>query len=234
MIDIPEDELEIKVARLSELSYELGLFLPVVRYRVMSILDGKVSDSRCGISRSWNRNAYNWIASQVQASPITSGTFGAGVLNIKDTGGTTRTTSQVLSLYYANASAETSLGYTGPINNDTRGIVVGTGTGAESFNDYKLGTKILSGVTAGTLSYQASASPATSYNAGSREFTVTWSRYFNNNTAGSINVGEIGIYSVMVSSWIMMVCRDLINPAIEVLPSASLYVEYTIILVYQG
>lgn len=231
-MNLSEEELEKKVNRLSTLSRRLGIFIPIARYKIVSILDGEVLDTREGISRSWNRNAYNWIASCMTFSYSVATTFGDGYLSFKSTAGTVLGAGAIfqVSSSSSNASNELQNGYAVGVNIDTTGIVVGTGVGPEIFNDYVLGTKILSGITAGTLSYQESYSPTKTWNAG--QYDVVWSRYFNNNTVSNIVVGEAGIYGKLYSGVVYMVCRDLVDPVVTVADGGQLYVEYTISLIY--
>ncbi len=196
-------------------------------------------------SRSWTRNAYNDIFCQLGSVNGNNSTFGGGYLNIKDTGGTVRYGAgmQGLSPFTSpssgsviNYETNTSYGYlsaAGAVN----GIVIGTGTGAESFEDYVLGTIIPNGTGAGQMSYIAGEAPIVTYDSGTKTLTVAWGRYFNNNSSGAIDVAESGIYSRQCygsqsPATITLVTRDLISPAVSVPVAGQLKITYTISLTY--
>lgn len=232
-----EDELETKLDRLTELSGELGLFVPAARYSITSISpSGEVVDQRDGISRSWVRNAYNYIAGMMTCNPLVTAAFGAGYLSMKAVAGT-MLTAAVPGFYLYSAGVvynyELNTGYAAFVDVSTRGIVVGSGGIAESFNDYKLASGILSGTTTGKLSYQVCSYPSGTYNAGTREYTITWQRYLNNNSGAQVNVSEIGIYAYVTFLGIpTMFCRDVVTPAIVVTDAGQLLVDYAITLTY--
>jgi hypothetical protein len=60
---------------------------------------------------------------------------------------------------------------------DTYGIVVGTGNAAEDNSDYKLGTKIAHGLTAGKLSYGPVSHVAPVVNGANVDYVMTRSYY---------------------------------------------------------
>ena len=160
-----EEELELKVNRLTDLSSELGLFVPVARYSVKSLSpEGEVIDTKAGISRSWTRNAYNWTAIVMTNNASVDG-YAPGYIGMMTTTG-----GHFHNIVYFTTFEGGSQGYSSPIDDSAGGIVVGSGVIPESFEDYKLGTIILSGVTTNKLSYQESLIPTTSYNAGTKEY----------------------------------------------------------------
>jgi len=230
--EITDEEYAAKVQELALLGMKLGVPVPYATYSVDVIKDGNVIDHREGYSRSWNRNFYNWLIAGVCHKTPDSTVFGAGYLSMKGIDGNMFSTGYIVR-FYVSASVynpETNTGYYGPINTSARGIVVGTGTGPEIFNDYALGTLIASGTGSGQLSYQESRNPTKTWNSGSSQFVVSWKRYFNNNSGASITVNEMGIYGYFDRSpYSYMVCRDKLSSGIELPDAAQLLATYNII-----
>jgi len=112
---------------------------------------------------------------------------GATTQSITDTGGVSRSIN-VFGQVRGDSTATTS----------TFGLVVGTGTNAESFSDTALQTQIAHGTTAGTLDYGASVVNQASSD--STSTTMICTRVFANSSGGSIAVTEIGVYWQIVDS----------------------------------
>ena len=99
-------------------------------------------------SHSWVRNAYNLMVCQSAAVASDSGVG----LAIVDTGGVTRSdgSTQPASGWSRSGSGNmriyvgSSYGFYAQAGVDNMGIVVGTGSGAENFDDYALGSRISS------------------------------------------------------------------------------------------
>jgi hypothetical protein len=179
--------------------------------------DGTVVHEHREKSNSWVRNAYNLMAALFLPAPaITSGAYGAGCLRSKDTNGST---------YNVPAGGELPGLTAGPANLSNSGIVVGTGTGEESFESTALGTIISSGTGAGQLSYQQIAIQTPSYNAETKKWTGGAVRIFNNNTANPITVTEVGW--VGYSNRMYLVDRTLLGSPVEVPAAYKLTVTYT-------
>lgn len=178
------------------------------------------------VSRSWVRNAYNILTTQVCGlrSNLLGNTYGAGTLNIKTTAALGKDTP---AMPYLSAGSVAS--FIGGAGVTTQGIVVGTGTGAESFESYILETLILNGNAAGKLSYAAQESDAQSYNSGTKKFTIIHERIINNNSGGSIDISEvgmIGLYTISTASNVLL-CRDLLGSSVPLANGAQLTVTYT-------
>ncbi len=198
-------------------------------------------------SHSFVRNAFNHLISQLAAKNGDGAVFGGGNINIKDTIGSLRTgglpiltghdsnSSSTQSLDFASGSSQGVLSAAGI---DTKGIVVGSGTAAENFEDFALQNRILNGTTAGKLSHIQSEPVAVSYNAGTLTLTVTHARFFNNNSGGDVAVNEVGIYLVgktgaySTSNITWMVARDKLAATVTVPNTGQLKVTYTISLTY--
>lgn len=119
----------------------------------------------------------------------------------------------------------------GLASDSSSGIVVGTGTAAESFDSYKLTAQVVHGNSAGQMAHQAGAITAT-YDAGAKKYTSTISRVFNNNSGASIVVAEAGIIANLqygiASTGDYLVCRDLLAETKTVPNAGQLTVTYTI------
>lgn len=79
------------------------------------------------------------------------------------------------------------------VTTSTYGILVGTGTGAESISDTALGTQVAHGTSAGNLQYGAMTFGAPSTTATTTTFRFT--RVFTNGSGGTVTVQEIGLVS---------------------------------------
>lgn len=152
---------------------------------------GELTDVYEDRSRSWVRNAYNHMAHQFLDAPYSqtdggSATYRAGSLRAAILGG-----NDGVNVAYPAANGKFSAG----VNNSAKGIVVGTGTAAESLNNHSMGAIVNSGSAAGQLSYQASTVGGFAYDSVNRKWTATLTRIFNNNSGAPIVVKEIGLVS---------------------------------------
>lgn len=164
-------------------------------------------------AHTYVRNAYNLLTSQMGWMLNNhASTFGAGYVNMKRTNGTVSgNTTRPMSNYNQ---------ILGGAGSATVGIVIGTGTGAEDFEGYVLGTPIAHGTGAGQMSYLAMPAQVVSYNAGTKVFQVQHERSFNNDSGGDIVVGEMALYLNLYNdysdAYICMLMRDLLSPAVTV------------------
>lgn len=207
------------------------LRIPILKaYLELEVKDGKgkVITRRRQESRSWVRNAYNIILCDIAFVPHDS----ANNLKLVDKNGVDQShTSRTPNTSTSSVMPTGNYGYScGAV--DVYGCVVGTGVGAESFEDYALGTQIANGTGAGQLSYVAQQSPAISTVDTTKK--VEHVRYFNNNSGAAITVNEVGMYAYMAqpSGKIIMTCRDLVAGGIEVPDTGQLKVTYTMELTY--
>ena len=143
---------------------------------------------------------------------------------IPDTGNTNRALALGLQQYYAYFAL------LGPVAINTYGIVVGTGTNAESVTDYALQTIIAHGNGAGQLSYGVGAY-VTSTVSGS-DVLLVFNRTFTNGSGGDITINEIGMYCSAIDSGTVQryfcVIRDKLAAGVTVSNGQTCTVQYTL------
>ena len=159
-------------------------------------------------SHSWTRNMYNLLCLGQLVLAGSGASFADGTINFKDEGGTVRNLTTGM---YNGAFA----GYTAAYGNTTSGgIRVGNTNTAESFQDFAMISTIAHGSAATQLRYWDMWAPVKSYNAGTRVWTQTITRYFTNHSGGSITVYEVGlVFQVgFGSAYFCLVARDVPTP----------------------
>jgi hypothetical protein len=205
-----------------------------VRCEVSDIETGEVELVQEEKANSFVRNYYNWVMSAQCGLPANSGgeTFGAGKLPMRfwyDNN------------VYSSAKKWRSGSYllpnhNGIVNRDDFGIVIGTGTGAWSFENYKLGTLILHGTTAGKMSYAAAGDPpGFSYDAGTKTVTATVTRVISNTSGGEIVVAETGIMPSIETDGVgltILIERTLLAATVAVANNKKITVTYTYTMVF--
>ena len=112
-------------------------------------------------------------------------------------------------------------------NDDSYGIIVGSGSDPVSPTDYKLASKISHGTSTGQLDYEthsvvSSYSDTSSY--------VEFSRTFVNKTSSDIIVREVGIVALNISNVRYLVVRDVLPAPVKVKPLGNLTVRYRVSL----
>jgi hypothetical protein len=234
--------------QLERLGQKLGIPIPMMYLEMeVKMPDGSIVHHHKQRSHTWVRNAYNHLFSQLAGRSAVDSTFGAGLLSIKDTGGTVRY-SDLSGIAFSNQTinstqvrwelptATYNYGYMSPATSDDYGIVVGSGTTAYDFEQYKLTTLIVNGTGAGQLSYAESEANTDSYDVPSKTFTVTLVRYMNNNSGGNVDVNEVGLYARgtalygVYNDWCQS--RDLLASTITIPTTGQLKTQYTIALVF--
>lgn len=188
--------------------------------------DGSAGDKYFDRSRTYNRNFWNKFFSTFVSPNLGSATFGAGFLATKQTGGA------VTNIDYTGAYYNHDFVATATAGTTTQGIVVGTGTTAESFEAFALTAKVANGTSAGLLTYQAGSLVTAIYNSGTLTWTATCNRIFNNNSGAAIVIAETGIYEYQYSSVNHMTCRDLLSSTVSIPNGGQMTVTYTKTLVY--
>lgn len=224
---------EAKFAELKEKCRELKVPAPpeiIINFRVRDrngvlVLD---DDQR---AHSWTRNYYDIMCSQISTVAMgTGGVLGAGYLTCKNTAGSIPTNASK-SAQYSNSNGITGAGIIEATSSGDHGILIGTGTTAFSPENYGMGTKIVSGIGSGQMSYVAMAASSATYTADTKTWAATVARIFNNNSGGSITVGEVGLVTFttvqsMAAYW--LVERSVLSPTVAVADGAQLTVTYTI------
>jgi len=137
-------------------------------------------------------------------------------VSIKDTGNVSRSVSM-----HAN-----NLNAAGAAGEGDNGIVVGTGTGAESNTDIALGTIIAHGAGSGQLNYGIQSKTAAAVVGANVDYIMT--RTFTNASGASITVQEVGIYANTTSTnYKTCILRDLTG-AVAVGNGQTLTVDITL------
>lgn len=229
----PESDYE----EFARLGAKLGLPCPQAHLSLKSLdSQGNLVDEYADRSRTPNRNYWNWLFRVFGALHCFGGstgnnaftsdaTFGAGHMTVKTTAGVVQNTN-VTTTGAPGGITDTGL--------SSLGVVCGTGTAAESFEDVALGARIANGTSAGQLSHVAMTQQTPTYNAGTLTWTALVIRIFNNNTAGTIVVGETGIYCTTGGNTglVFMLMRDKLGSTVDVLAGGQLTVTYTFTLTF--
>ena len=233
MLD-PKEERQYE--RLRKLAQELHIPMPEA-FLTLEVFDkdGKLIQRHHQRSHSWTRNAYNKMFCQLAGKEADdAGLFEAGKLSAKDTAGTIVAGDKAME--WGDGVDEPNLkGYRALAANDDRGILVGSGTNAESFEDYALQTPIAEGTGAGQLNHVQSQPHSISYAALVLKNELV--RYFNNNTVGetSVDVNEVALVGGMWSapfSGNFLMSRDKLVSTVTVPSTGQLKVTYTIQLTF--
>jgi len=199
--------------------------------------DGKIIQHLKQRSHSWVRNAYNMMFCYLAGKDLSNGSFGAGYLSLKDTGGAVQYGSGPVCLSQNPSVDSTSMGYRGPAGNDAYGILVGSGTNPEDFESYALHVRIANGTGAGQLTYVQSEGHAVTWNPGMLTMKNDLARYFNNNSGADVSVDEVALalrgYRPGSSvPYHYITTRDLLVATVTVPNTGQLKVTYTVQLTY--
>jgi len=143
---------------------------------------------------------------------------------MQDTGNVSRTMGTAAWLVYY------SYGLLGAQNSSSAGIVVGTGTNAESVSNYALQTQCTHGIGANQLQH-SQQTYSTSIVVGTDVFLSTL-RTFQNGSGSTITINEIGLYVAsyeQATSTVRYICivRDLLAAGVDILNSEICTVQYT-------
>ncbi|MFH1141273.1 MAG: hypothetical protein V1724_06370 [Chloroflexota bacterium] len=197
-------------------------------------------------AHSATRNYYNWLFSQGAGKDANGTPFGGGQVSIKNTAGTNQTGAFPIglghngtrdtNLAWTSAEGGGSAGFRGGSGDATTGIVVGSGVGAFSFEDFKLGTPIANGTGGGQLSHVLGEAVVLSYVGGTLTLTATHARFFNNNSGGNIDLNEVALYMHGSSADVVVdnyaVERTVLGATVTIPATGQLKVTYIISLVY--
>ena len=243
---IEDPKLETKYRRFEKLGTELKL--PVFKtFLEMEVRDkdGKTIHAHKQRSHSWNRNAYNFLFSQMAAYGLTgTNIFEAGAISLKWTTGSIYPNGSNWGLNKVAGWDEdinlndrsTNTGLLATAGSTDKGIIVGTNNFPESFDGYVLGAAIANGSGAGQMDYAQSDLHSVSYDAPTKTLTDTLIRYINNNSGANIGVNEVALYGRVkfnsAGTGSIMFSRDLLASTVTVPNTGQLKVTYTIQLAY--
>jgi len=101
-----------------------------------------------------------------------------------------------------------------------KGIVIGTGTNPVTMTDYKLQTQVTTNITHGTTTFAVE-------NPDANTWRLTIARIFTNNTGGTLNIREVGLYNkvVVVAA---AICLDRSLYSVNVANSVAITLTYRI------
>ena len=184
-----------------------------------------------GEAHSFVRNIHNMVATQIldiAGDNDTADEYGIGSLTVVRTDGTSLPNETTP--YDIGNGAASGTGYQAAVGDSTHGVVVGTGTSGFTFEDFQLGTPILSGSCDAELAHSSSEPVAVTFDTNSSRFSVDYARSFNNNSTASITVSEIGMVAIPLvptGNQSIMVCRDALSPTLPIAVGGQLKVTYT-------
>ncbi len=230
------DREERNIRQLKRLGEQLHVPIPEamwefeVRDRHGKLL--QIHRQRC---HSWVRNAYNALFTQLAGKDADNATFGAGLLSLKDTSGAVKYGPYPFTYGQYSVDDAAMAGYRAAAANDDKGILVGSGTNPESFEDYALQAQIPNGTGVGQLSHIQSEPHDVSYDTPTRVLRNQLVRYFNNNSGGDIDVNEVVLANSMQQpgAWPRFIMsRDKLTTTVTVPDTGQLKVTYTVQLTY--
>ena len=230
------DREEQRYKELRRLGQELHVPVPEAIWE-FEVRDrhGKLLQRHRQRCHSWTRNAYNALFTQLAGKDADNSVFGAGLLSLKDTSGAVKYGNYPFTYGQYSVDGPDLAGYRAVAANDSKGILVGSGTNPESFEDYALQTLIPNGTGAGQLSYIQSEPHEVTYDTPTRVLRNQLVRYFNNNSGGDIDVNEVALVNSMQQpgAWPKFVMsRDKLDITVTVPNTGQLKVTYTIQLTY--
>lgn len=213
---------ETDYRRFERLSIKLGI--PVINvFLTISVSEkGRITYRRRRRSRTWNRNFWNWMICVPTQTPGVATNWGAGYLSFKQAAGTVT----------AISGPNLLINPTGIASNSVYGILVGIGTAAESFEGYALSNQCIHGTGGNQLSHLAHEALVQAYVAGSKTWTVTMKRKFNNNSGSAIVIAETALLYTGGYTTGILLNRDLLASTVNVANGAQLTVSYDISLVF--
>lgn len=237
MVDLKEEQ---KYERLRKLGQELHIPIPEAFWELVVFdKEGKLVQRHRQRSHSWSRNAYNLLLSQMANKNLDDAdVFGAGLLSIKNTAAAIKDGGFGATVNHSGTNFENvGTGYRAAAAGVANGILVGSDNGAWTFEQYVLLDPITEGTGEGQLNAILMAVPTKSYNGGAKTWTITWIRYFNNNTVleTDVLVKEVAIVTygkVDNANHYFLMSRDVLGTTVTVPSTGQLKVTYTIQLTY--
>lgn len=244
MFDPKEEQ---RYEQLRKLGQQLHIPIPEAFWELeVRDKDGRLIRRHRQRSHSWVRNAYNALFQGLSGQMAKDQTWGAGLLSMKNYAGNIfPLVGEDYFIAFGGDGAGSLPCGTNTLRSNTMlgaaafdgcGIQVGSGTNAESFEDYILQTQIAHGAGAGQLSYAESEAHSPSYT------DTTWKnelvRYFNNNSGGSIDVNEVALMAHVINyigagdGSHYLYSRDKLPGTVAVPDTGQLKVTYTVQLTF--
>jgi hypothetical protein len=229
----PELKKRIDNVNQDAIALHLAVFPTVYVRTKISDFNGNVASDDTYKANSFNRNFYNFLLGVFFGASITdNAVFGEGHLNYKDNSGVINSFSSNFSVHGFGGSSEMSglsLLYTGLVYS---GISCGSGTDAENFNGYGLGSQIMNGTSSGRLQYMNTTFGGTSYIPESKKWVFSYSRIFKNLSGASISVGETALYGMPDLSKYFYYERTLLPEIKTVANNQQIEITYTFEFTY--
>lgn len=177
-------------------------------------------------SRSLVRNFYNRNQFNISGA-FDSGGYVDDAIQVKDTSGDLQPVSEM----YGQRNLElVNDGYMAAAGDDTQGIQIGTGTTAESFDDYTIETLIDEGAGAGEMRYSGIAQ-GEAWNAGGSYYEKNYERVIDNDSGSTIYVSESTLVWVCFYNDEFVMSRD-VFPPVDVLHNKGIAIFYGLRLTY--
>jgi len=227
----PKEEAQFE--ELNRLGAKLHVPIPQARWKLEVFLRGNLIQSYEARCHSWTRNAYNTLFSALAAVNGDDAGWGGGNVNIKSPAGVVDEGPYPICADRNSSFLTAGKGYIAPADSVVNGIVVGSGTNAEDFEDHVLQTLITNGVGGGQLSHILSDAYTLDYVG--LVLSAEFIRYFNNNSGGDVNVNEVGLImngycDQVYQPW--YTSRDKLAATVTIPNTGQLKVTYTISLTY--
>jgi len=208
-----------------------------MRVRAELIVESDGKEVFRGESKSFLLNfckvLYRMLATTGSATGSVTGVISSAT--VTDTSGYSQTAYIEWYTGYMYVGGGTPAGMNGPDNDDSFGIVVGSGSASVSPTDYRLASKISHGTGSGQLDHDTHAT-TTSFS--STSSYIELARTFVNRSSGDVVVREVGI--VARSLWKnnggvandvrYLIARDVLPSPVTVKPLGVLVVRYRITL----
>jgi len=173
--------------------------------------DGKVTERRIMRSKSYVRQFLELLWIQAYQIPELI------CMDVRDTSNVVQSIAESGYIFACNALAD----------DDTFGIIVGTGADGPTIDDWHIQTIINTGGVGGQLNYGDVAFGAPASDATTSQFTIT--RNFANDSGGAITVNEIALYVEGYRynvTYYFMTIRDVIGGGIAVPDGQTLTINY--------
>jgi len=221
---ILDEEFAKDLAEFQALAGEMGTPYATGRWDIEVVSPGgDVIQSESFHSQSWLRNYVNLLCNFVLSIRLNDSlvSWGDSFVNLRQFDGT-----------IINVDTAQHMSTAAAVGIDDSGIVVGSGTTAETLDDYTLATPIVHGRAAGEVYFYAGENSADweiwSWNGTSKRFsTVIW-RYFLNDSGGDITIAETGVASSVGVNQKILVVRDVLNSTFTVPDLYVLRTKYTV------